>query len=304
MSRSLVRTKNKTLFRIFHKIPLLSVAFVTWVFAGCTTTRGVVATASVSQGSQTTLSPQQPPPPSQGGNLAFPATRERVLSPATPEAWALATTAILATYNKYHHDLLAGAERTAENVQRWEHTLVQWWNIHNRAELLEALQRLRQRGHRQAFHLLAAQWNAASSEQREQMRAAVSQDEQKAQQIAIVEKYAPKLGRKGLLGWDVIRYIMLCRWGYGRGYLTEQEAWRYIMPAARLLQGAFQSWADLGENYLIGRMFWSAADTRRNGQRYQEIYQTLLQDPASPWRQCPWNLSLGNPTSTAVATSK
>ena len=34
------------------------------------------------------------------------------------------------------------------------------------------------------------------------------------------------------------------------------------MPAARALQSHFTSWRDLGENYLIGREFWSRSETQ------------------------------------------
>ena len=76
------------------------------------------------------------------------------------------------------------------------------------------------------------------------------------------------------------------------GYLTEDEAWDRIMPAARRLQRTFDSWKDLGENYLIGREFWSQEETERNGPLYREVYQHLLDDSASPWNRCAWNLDL------------
>ena len=76
------------------------------------------------------------------------------------------------------------------------------------------------------------------------------------------------------------------------GYLTEDEAWDLIMPGARKLQTTFDSWKDLGENYLIGREFWSQAETERNGLLYRQVYQRLLDDPASPWNQCAWDLNL------------
>jgi Protein of unknown function (DUF1266) len=48
---------------------------------------------------------------------------------------------------------------------------------------------------------------------------------------------------------------MLC------GYLAEDEAWEKIMPAAAKLHATFSSWKELGENYLIGREFWSYEQT-------------------------------------------
>jgi hypothetical protein len=91
--------------------------------------------------------------------------------------------------------------------------------------------------------------------------------------------------RSSLVGWDYCRYIMLCRWGYMVGFLTEDEVWRRIMPAARTLQGGFGSWAELGQDYLVGREFWSREETARTGQMYRDIEKWLVRDPRSPWKQ-------------------
>jgi hypothetical protein len=76
------------------------------------------------------------------------------------------------------------------------------------------------------------------------------------------------------------------------GYFTEEEAWEKIMPAARMLRQHFSSWKELGENYLIGREYWSYRVTKANGTQYKNIVHKLLQDPASPWNLCPWNIDL------------
>src|SRR2546425_5499790 len=50
----------------------------------------------------------------------------------------------------------------------------------------------------------------------------------------------------------------------------------------RKLRQTFDSWGDLGANYLIGRQFWSPALMKRDGQLYRSAYQKLLSDPQSP----------------------
>ncbi|MRR34633.1 DUF1266 domain-containing protein [bacterium] len=65
-----------------------------------------------------------------------------------------------------------------------------------------------------------------------------------------------------------------------------------IMPAAAMLQRTFVSWKDLGENYLVGRQFWSYGQTQRDGQLYQNVYRQLLSKSSSPWILIPWNLDL------------
>ena len=57
-------------------------------------------------------------------------------------------------------------------------------------------------------------------------------------------------------------------------------------------QRIFDSWADLGENYLIGRKFWSFEQTRSNGYLYRQAYERLLHNPKSPWRRYGWDTHL------------
>ena len=88
------------------------------------------------------------------------------------------------------------------------------------------------------------------------------------------------------------------------GYLTEEEAWERIMYAARTLQSNFDSWKDLGENYLIGREFWSLHQTRDSGDRFRDAYARLLKDPASPWNRHPWETNLNTPSAKPVKASQ
>ena len=64
------------------------------------------------------------------------------------------------------------------------------------------------------------------------------------------------------------------------------------MPAARILRAHFASWQEFGENYLLGREYWSYERTMANGKQYKQVVQQLLKDPDSPWNVCPWNTNL------------
>jgi hypothetical protein len=115
---------------------------------------------------------------------------------------------------------------------------------------------------------------------------------QKKQQIEYAKKYYDELGEKSLIGWDYCRLIMLCRWGYMTGLISEEEAWEMIMPAATVLQKTFDSWEDLGKNYLIGRQFWSYRESRENGELYDEAFVRMLEMHSSPWNIYPWSMDL------------
>jgi len=95
------------------------------------------------------------------------------------------------------------------------------------------------------------------------------------------------------IGWNFPRLINLARWGYAAGYLKEDEAWDFIMPAAERIQKTFSSWQEMGQVYLDARarLYSNSLGSRRQA---EYAYRELLRDPASPWRKYPWNLDLGN----------
>ncbi len=189
--------------------------------------------------------------------------------------------------------MLGGREPAEENLKDIRQVLAEWWGITDKETLLDALTGVDERGHRGQFEKMGAAAEAMSGERFVELLAGAQRNEELSHRLQIVKQHYRRLGRKSLLGWDYARYVALCRWGYFLGYLTEDEAWERIMPVAAMLQETFESWKDLGENYLIGREFWSLSQTKRDGQLYRDAYQRLLTDPASPWIRYPWNTELG-----------
>ena len=75
------------------------------------------------------------------------------------------------------------------------------------------------------------------------------------------------------------RAVLVARWGYAAGYISEAEAWNYIVPLAQRIQRTFSSWQELGDDYLAGRFTWNpnVGDNRR----FEWAYRFLLMDPAA-----------------------
>jgi hypothetical protein len=121
---------------------------------------------------------------------------------ATPQAWALATSAMLAERNHERHDLLGGRTTTGENVTIVKKILSEWWGVENREDLLKVLQWLEYGGHRADFERLGAYLVSLDEQQLAELLAKVKQDAQARHQVEIVRKHYAKLGRKSLLGWD------------------------------------------------------------------------------------------------------
>jgi len=216
-----------------------------------------------------------------------------------PKAWALACGGILNERNHGYHDSLITEDLTGANIKKAKKLLDDFWDIKDVNDLKENLRWLINRGHRAAFSELG---NALKAGGEEAYNEAIKRLEaepqikmnrnQIKQRIEYAKKYYDELGKKSLIGWDYCRLIMLCRWSYMAGYTNEKEAWVLIMAAAAVLQETFDSWEDLGKNYIIGRQFWSYRESRENGELYDEAFVRMLEMRSSPWNIYPWNMDL------------
>lgn len=215
--------------------------------------------------------------------------QDRETRPLTPaQGWALGTTALLTERNRNRHDLLGSLEMTDANVGVAQQSLARWWGIRSRKDLLNSLKWLDEEGHRKGFTYLG---NLVVNAENYEEFLASAPDERVYYKIVIVKKYYDEDNKdKQLMSWDFSRYIWLCRFSYLSGYISEEEAWEKIMPVARKLQSTFDSWKGLGQDYLIGREYWTYDP--EEAARFQTIYQKLLNDPESPWNLYPWDTNL------------
>lgn len=208
-------------------------------------------------------------------------------------AWIVATTAGLAAGNKQNiRDLSlrnAGDDaRGAAASQR--KTIKEWWGIEDREGLLKMLRWLYLEGHRTSFNEVARLLESADADQKKAMFEKL--DPEGASSFRVVEKHHRALGQKGIVVWDFVRFLYLCRSGVDAGWISEEEAWGLMAPVARELQSTCSSWREMSENYEIGRAFWSLAQTQKSGHIFREIHSRLLKDPSSPWSVIPWDLDL------------
>ncbi|GAB4330893.1 MAG: hypothetical protein Kow0099_01830 [Candidatus Abyssubacteria bacterium] len=153
--------------------------------------------------------------------------------------------------------------------------------------MLKTLQWLEEGGHRKDFDDIKSFVQSLPAEERTMFIEQAGSDPEMANKIEVVSQYRLIYGDKSIAAWDLTRYTALCGWGYLAGYFTEEEAWQRMMPAARALQQHFDSWDDMGRNYLIGREFWSLGHTRQTGEAMENAYKKLRTDPQSPWRTIP-----------------
>lgn len=206
--------------------------------------------------------------------------------------WALATHAIITENNRERHELLGGCERTPEEVIKQRNSLVEWWDVRSREDLIETLKWIEEGGHRKDLDDMRRFVASLPNEERAAFLKQAGTNPEMANKISVMSLYRPIYGDKSIVAWDFARYTALCGWGYVAGHFTEEEAWQRMMPAARVLQQTFDSWEDMGRNYMIGREFWSLQHTQRTGDSMQRAFKRLRTDTQSPWKTIPWNLDL------------
>jgi Zn-dependent protease len=120
--------------------------------------------------------------------------------------WALATAAILTESNGRSHDLLGGCEPTPEEGEAWRESLAKWWGDHNREDLLETLEWIRQGGHRRQFDEIALNLSESSPQQVAEIQRRVSVDPATSNKVAVVLTYKDTFGSKSITAWDSQRY--------------------------------------------------------------------------------------------------
>lgn len=100
-----------------------------------------------------------------------------------------------------------------------------------------------------------------------------------------------KVGSKSLLAWDYGHIINVSRFSYTLGYITEEEAWTYMVPAAMTIQKTYGSWEEFGTHYILGRAYWMRD---MNTNIAQESILKYLLNPVNktPWTTIDWKTDL------------
>ncbi|PIE83752.1 MAG: hypothetical protein CSA07_05545 [Bacteroidia bacterium] len=105
----------------------------------------------------------------------------------------------------------------------------------------------------------------------------------KLRQYGVVETEADIL-RVGTVGWDATLACWLARCSYDLGYISESEAWGYILRAERMARKTFSSWEEFGKSYMLGR----AISTGDISSGIKAIVEDLVEKRKSPWQRYPW----------------
>lgn len=204
-------------------------------------------------------------------------------------SWGLAVDAILTKTNRQRFDLLGGGIPGKRMTESTKDMLSIWWGINNRNDAFDTISWLKGTGHRADYEVLAGLVAMTPDEEFDKQLEKYKDNTEFVRQVKFVKEHYKELGSKSLTGWDWIRLVNVVRDCYLAGYLTKEEAWEEIMFAARTLQQTFDSWEDMGNNYVLGAQFWSPEDYYKDR---ADTVQWLLSDAGSPWTLIKWDLSL------------
>ena len=209
---------------------------------------------------------------------------KRDFSPMEPhKRWAMAANAV---FSELHQDTDIDSLAITDDpkvIEIAKGDLSGSWDIVDKKSFYSTLQWLDTKGHRFEFDTIAQALKSGTNENDLSRKYG-------DKKVLVTKEYYKELGSKSILGWDYLRYIQLCRCAYTVGYITENEAWDLILPAAKKLHAAFDSWRDLADNYIIGRTFWDYDQCKKRGKDMTTTLLRLATDPTSPWNRYSWDI--------------
>lgn len=204
--------------------------------------------------------------------------------------YALALGAILSQYNNENISSL----KSNLNPAGLRPMMNEWWGITNRQSALETLDWLKREGHRTEYNNVydvLVVGNVTSCQDLPDADLSLCRDSDIRDIHDIAKQVHDLAGDKTLIAWDFARLINVARWCYTMGWLSEEEAWTYIIPASIKIQTTYSSWEEFGRHYIYGRAYWMRD---LNANRPQEsILKFLINEKNStPWTTMSWGVDL------------
>jgi hypothetical protein len=78
---------------------------------------------------------------------------------------------------------------------------------------------------------------------------------------------------KSTNGWHLIRGIHMAQYDFGYGFLSEEEAWDYIIKFSQMVKQEFSSWEELAISFILGQYIFSRGnDQKKSIEGFSRIY--------------------------------
>ena len=223
---------------------------------------------------------------------ATPTPTPYVYHPPTQEQknYALALGAILSQYNNENINTL----KSNLDPVGLRPMMNEWWGITNRQSAFEVLDWLKREGHRTEYNTVydvLVRGNITSCKDLQDADQSLCRDSDIKDIHDIAKEVHDLAGDKTLIAWDYGRLISVARWCYTMGWLSEEEAWTYIMPAAIKIQSTYDSFEEFGRHYIYGRAYWMR-DINANQQQENILKFLINEKNSSPWTTMSWETEL------------
>lgn len=209
--------------------------------------------------------------------------------------FALGLSALLAEVNDFKHDCLYGDTPIYSLQQSSRQVLAEYWGVSSPDSLKECLFWLNTSGHRESYvDLLEKILEKGSFDDPLELYdkseiSSMKKNEQNELKNKIMCVKNNMNQHDSILAWDFCRLISVARFGAAAGYVSEEEAWEWILNSSEVLKNQFSSWRTMSENYLVGRQFWGDENGRIEIEEAQR-YLLDSQNTTSPWITIPWSI--------------
>ena len=171
--------------------------------------------------------------------------------------------------------------------------LSDYYGIYDSESALETLEWLLHRGHNVYFEAIrpviansAQEFNVDILLEEEKDRSLMAYvGNIKASLEVLVDEHIVKGASEfktiSVKAWDLGRLVLVTRCCCDVGYITEEQAWQYIMAVYECARKLYHNWNEFAQGYIVGRAMWKGNDGSLYG--IISIAQGLLNDDNSPW---------------------
>lgn len=181
---------------------------------------------------------------------------------ATEKEWALDLTMPLSVMNATSYSTLMPIRENQNlpNEEYWKGFLQQTWSITSREEYFSMFDDVCASGQSNSYTELLEILEKNTLFTPLQIALHLNMEKYQCDRLYFVEATKDWLGERSLRAWDLGRMIIVTRWAYGAGYISEDEAWEQILPIAKTLRTLYHSREDYLSSYIGGRGFFGSSD--------------------------------------------
>lgn len=204
------------------------------------------------------------------------------------EGRGMACGAYYPAMNDGQTDVLGAYSLSCGTITSTRIRLSEQWSLYGRFELLTSIEWLLNDGHNVGFNDQAKRLYSLEGSSRQMY--INRQSERDQARCRIILNLSAEKRKQGIIAWDWMRSVNLARSGYEVQYLSPFEACALAISLAADLQKTFGSWAECGENFVLGRWYWNGSEEEKK--TAETLVRKLLTDPDSPWQKYPWDMPL------------